>query len=995
MTPRHGMLLLLMLTSLAATIAVAADEVAGPLLPVDENELLILEVRVDRYRASDGLIAYGHDGEILLPLGELAAALEFAILSYPELGLVEGWLSDENDIFRFDLDGGNVQAGDREFEIPAGSVYVNDFDVYVTSSVLSQWWPLDFVFDAAGMRMVGAPRAPVPLLERIERERQWSRFESKRGGRGKKYPERPAKYRMAAWPFLEAAAQISANEDQTNWSASLLSRGDLARLSVTGFASKDSRTGRDWSGWLRAGRTSRDGGLLGPLDATGFTIGDVTSESLPLVGGSNRGRGFTVTNRPPGVTAEFDAIDFRGDAPPGWQVELYVDGTLFSITSTGADGHYLFERVPLHVGLNTLRAVLYGPNGQQRERVQTYTIRSGMRRGGSLQYEVSTMQPGQPLFGDPTTSGSAGATDVWSHQADLRYGLSARTTLGASYSKTLVEGEDHQYVLARVMHSFGPLYLQAVGARDLDGGAAAQLAAQTYFGERSLYLNYVEYDGLVSPRTSQQPDLERQMSVRFSGYLGSSRNRLLNYRLKWDRNETGGEDPRTSNLYSLYLGGNAGSFSFGNDLAYQPLAGMDDLTVGQFYLANYLGGVRLRGQVNYSSVTSEAVDAIGATASYAFSPRLRGQLAATHSFLGEDTDSYQANLDWELAPVRLGLSAGLVNDVWNVGIGASTSLLRSPDGGGWTMSSKRLTRFGAALVRTFIDRDRDGAFGGGDQVLESVGFHGNQLWTDIRTAEDGRALLPGLLANRFTNVEIDYHTVDDPYLVPSHDGLTTIVHPGGIADLEFPFRYVGEIEGMVARDAEMNQPMRNIGLELVDDTGERSSSTVSEFDGYYLFQKVPPGEYEVRVVESTLRGRPLIVPDPETVIVPAEGGFVVGPTIVLRAEDDTVPPEPVIEPVEPLVVMVEPKPDESAAETSDAQTSTPVGPGAGDERERVAIGDDQVAVVIKPRPATSSPLVQVVLSAPSPGEGLAAPDERTLHLIYELLFDSRLFSVED
>jgi hypothetical protein len=189
-------------------------------------------------------------------------------------------------------------------------------------------------------------------------------------------------------------------------------------------------------------------------------------------------------------------------------------------------------------------------------------------------------------------------------------------------------------------------------------------------------------------------------------------------------------------------------------------------------------------------------------------------------------------------------------------------------------------------VTTFIDRDDNGVFGPPDEPLAGVGFGRNATWRDIRTDDAGRAFLPGIQPNQPVNIKPDYSTIEDPYLVPSLEGLATVVHPGGVSDLAFPFHYVGEIEGIVARDPALTSPLRNIGLELIDLAGRRIATTVSEFDGFYLFQSVPPGDYLIGVVESTLRGRPFSIPAPQPVTVPPRGDFVQGPSIIMLSQDD-------------------------------------------------------------------------------------------------------------
>jgi hypothetical protein len=888
MAPRHGMLAIVAILVGLTAAAAAAAEATDVFLPVNENDVLILEVRAERYLASSGMIGYRHGDQVLLPLGELAAILEYAVLSYPERGLAEGWLLDENHTFRLDVGARSVTVADRQTGISEPCLYINGEDIYVTSDVLARWWPIDLDLDLLGLRVGIQPREPVPLISRLNREAKWSRLQGKDRGEVQ-YPRREAPYRLAAWPFLDATVVLDTDRRRTGWQGSLLSRCDLARLSVSGLIGYDRVATHDWTAWLRAGRDDRDGDLLGPLAATNFAVGDITSDALPLVGGSLRGRGLTLGNRPLGSVTQFDVIDVTGDAPPRWDVELYLDGSLQDIQTADNDGHYFFAATPLHPGLNTVRVVLYGPSGQTREQVHTYNIRSGMWKRGQLHYNTSILQPGASILGAPTTSSNVEGEGTWNHQFDLGYGLSRSTTLGAAVAQAFVADQIHDYAQLRLLQSLGPVFLQAVGVRDLDKGAAASLSAQAQVGRHSLFLAFSGFRDFLSNATEGRGDLVRRSEARLTGLLHPWGKPQLNYRLTWQ-----GEDyveylDLHRDLLSLNLGGSVHRVILGHEAQYMIDSGASagNAYQGRLLLAGNLRNLRLRGEVDYTADGDPTVRSAGMTASNNFRQNLSSQFTARRSFLGEGSTSLQGNFDCNLRQVRFGLRLGWgTADGTSVGVSVATSLARSPARGDWVVSSRRLTSQGAALVTTFIDRDNNGVFGPPDEPLAGVGFGRNATWRDIRTDDDGRAFLPGIQPNQPVNIKPDYSTIEDPYLVPSLEGLTTVVHPGGVSDLAFPFHYVGEIEGIVARDPALTRPLRNIGLELTDLAGRRIATAVSEFDGFYLFQSIPPGDYLVGVVESTLRGRPFSLPTPQPVTVPPRGDFVQGPSIIMLSPDD-------------------------------------------------------------------------------------------------------------
>ncbi len=952
---------------LAATAAGAAAAPAEPdlLLPVHPDDLLILEVHAERYLASRGLIGYHHDEKVLLPLGELAAVLEYAVHADPRLGVSEGWLGDESRTFRLDVAARSVTLAGHQHGLGEACLYVDDEDIYVTSEMLARWWPIELEVDLRGLRVVIRAKEPLPLLTRLQREAAWDQH-LKREDDATPYPRRQAGYRLATWPFLDATATYNADRQRQTWRGSLLSRGDLARLSVTGFLNYNQHAGQPWTAWLRAGRSDRDAGLLGPLAATEFEIGDVTSDALALIGGSRRGRGIALTNRPLGSVSQFEAIDIHGDAPPGWDVELYLNGALHDIQSVGGAGRFTFTAVPLRLGLNTIRSVLYGPNGQVRENVRTYNIRSGMWRRGQFLYNHASLQLGESILGSLNGIAADGEHGGWHHQLDLGYGLSPLTTIGLATVRTRVADQDRDYVQARLLQALRGLFLQAVAVSDLDGGHAGNLSAQAMVGDQSLYLSYAQFADFGGATPEVADRLARRLESRLAGNLRPHARNPLNYRLRWRGDRFEDDADLARDYVDLNLNTTVDGFNIGHELGYLGERGADDsdAVVGRWLVAGYLRRTRVRGEVDYGLRGAGGMRSIGLAANHAFRPTLTGQLSARRSFQGDSATYLSGNLDWHLRAVRLGLRMGYNTfGGASVGLAATTSLARPPGGGAWQVSSQRLTQHGAAIAIAFIDHDGDGVYGPGDEPLAGVGFRRHQLWRDVQTDANGRAFLPGIHANQFVNVMIDVTSVDDPFLVPVYAGLTTMVHPGGIVNLAFPFRYVGEIEGYVARDAEATRPLRGIGLELLDAGGRRVGDAVSEFDGYYLIQNVSPGEYHIGVVASTLRGRPLAVPEPQPVAVPPGGDYVRGPTIVLRERAHE---------VEPVVAASPEVPSDPAPATDHAAPHLAVR------------GDDP------------APIDTVAAVDPSVDEADGPPPQvqRTLHLIYEMLLESKLFARE-
>ena len=69
--------------------------------------------------------------------------------------------------------------------------------------------------------------------------------------------------------------------------------------------------------------------------------------------------------------------------------------------------------------------------------------------------------------------------------------------------------------------------------------------------------------------------------------------------------------------------------------------------------------------------------------------------------------------------------------------------------------------------------------------------------------------------------------------------------PGVPIVVELPLVSAGEISGYLIKEG--GKPMNGVDLELLDKTGRVVKTTRAEYDGFFLFESVPYGQYRLRV----------------------------------------------------------------------------------------------------------------------------------------------------
>jgi hypothetical protein len=865
------------------------DAVPAYRVAASDDDILVLEVLVDRHHASSGILAYRVGGEHFLPLGQLADVLELAIRVDVPSRRASGWIIAEERTFELDLESQRVLFDDHHEGLPDKSVYVGFDDIYVRSDLLSRWLPVDFELLLTQMRIRVHPREELPLTARLRRDQERARLSS-RNTYESRFPERRAEYRPIAWPFVDLVLRSSRTQHTQVQEVTATGRGDLLNANASGFFRSRQGTFEETTGWLHFERTDRDRGLLGPLGATRVRVGDLFTRTVPFVSTGRRGRGVQVTNRDL-ERRSFDVTDVEGAANPGWDAELYVNGRLHTFQTVDESGRYRFVDVPIHRGTNYLRVMTYGPQGQEREDVHYVTVGANTRQRGELDYEVFAAQNELSILGTNLWNREGPTEGDWTHHLGLGYGLT--DALAAEVSFDRIPGDDRTSDLLAVglENSIGRMLWRLDWYDDLQSGHAARLGMNSSFLGQNVFSAFTAFDRFDT-EAAQSSERDRwRARFRLNGGTGFRHRLPLGYSLELEHRSIDGPGINESTEVEMRGSTQFRGLQFVHELRLKRNAFANRNTAttatGSQILAGFLGRTRFHGSLNYTSSGDSRLQAIGLDAQRFVDNDLNFRFGVRRFMVGTRKTRFDTRLNWRQTNVVCGLefrydTAG--NYEW--GVSLTTSLSHRPGSREWEVRGRRVTNNGAALARTFVDVDGDGRFGPADEPMEGVTFRRNQRWRDRATDQNGRAWLTGLRPDRPVDIEVDLSSVFDPFLVPKHKGLSAVVHRGGVAEIEFPFHYVGDVEGIVYRDLLRNRPMPNVGLELVDPDGERIATTVTEFDGYYVFQKVPPGAYKIRVVASTLPFGDFVIPPAEPIVVPTNGAYVEGPEFVLVREGE-------------------------------------------------------------------------------------------------------------
>jgi len=816
-----------------------------------EDELLVLEVRLGERPLISSMTAWSHPGGLLLPLGSLVEALEMPIAIDAASG-AQGAVRAEGPRLTLDLGTRTWTAGERSGRFEPQLARSAEGELLVDSRLLSAWLPIDFTLDSAALVLRIAPREALPVQERWAREERRRRMGEPAPGAPGSADERfalePHPYQMLSWPVLDAGVSVSLGRGEGGSLAvrpSLLAQGDLlamtAGLSVAGGAPR-----------LALERRDPRGGLLGPLGATEVRVGDVSVAFDPLLSHGRSGSGFEIVRGTGGGGPERRAL--AGDDLPGWEVELYRGGALLAARTVDENGRYEFPGVRLQDGLNVLRLVFYGPQGQKHEKEERIFVPVGLIPAGETAYRL----------------GIAGQT---AGSFAIEHGVSRALALGASLASLTLDDGRHEEVGLSAGTSVLGITSRFHLLHDLSDGWAGRLEAAGRIGPLHFHLEHAELRGLRTQEIADR-DLRSRSRMQLDGQIrlpGLPSVPPLPLTVTATRELRAGRERLTLEAASG-LALTLGPLLLGNrwDLAYTEgaLTGRGDLALNA-----RIGRLGLRGNLGYQLAPAPALSALAVTGEVDLRQDLALQFNATQE-LSTQAIGISGGLAWRRQQLRLGLTAGLSGDGrLQAGASIACSLGREPRTGRLRMQGEAGASQGAVSARVFLDQDGDGRFSPGDSPLPGIRFQLDGRPLAVATGEDGTAWLR-LPPYGHAGLSLAEASLTDPSWIAVRQGVGLVPRPGAAWTADFPVVATGEIDGTVLlRRPGGRREASNVRLQLLDASGAVAQEVTSQYDGFYLFEKVRPGRYTLRVAPDQL-DRLRLTATPESLAIDLHSGEV-------------------------------------------------------------------------------------------------------------------------
>jgi hypothetical protein len=830
-----------------APVAVTADNWAP-----NEDDSWLFDVRSGQYRLGDGVRGYQTPQGVCVDLGDVVLALDLAVRVDKKLRRATGWVFDERRSLTIDREAGEVRAGSQSFRLTPATIRDTPAGWCVDLASLNAWLGVPLVADLSNAVLRIDTKDKLPFQLAAERRARAAAIRPQAEFDLASLPQAARPYQAWATPSVDVVASAGFVSDKRGGSYvqgryEIFAAGEVLAQSFDARLSSDNEGVPD-SLRMRLYRTDPQGQLLGALKATHYAVGDVSLLSTGIVASSAPGRGAVLTNRPIEHPDSFDKTTFRGDLPAGWDAELYRNGQLLAFTSPNGDGRYEFIDVPLQYGANRFEIVLYGPQGQIRREIKQVQVGMDSIPPQQTWYWAGFAQENADLieFGNQRRGAFRRG---WRGTLGIERGLDTRTSAAGYFHSLMIENIRYNYGEVALRRSIGPTLLEVGGSYADNGGGAARASWLAAFGETYVRADAMRgWGGFVSDRLINNITGLYAISVDQSVKLGQT---ILP--LHFDVRQV----DRRSGIASLEASARASAsfraMTFTGQLDWSrtkvPIGPdpPDNLTAS--LLANArIGRVRLRGEARFA-LSGDTSDT---------------RMALIGEWAGKGDAEWRAELGYDRGLDRARAGMGYTrrfNKLQLTGFGevasdgsvaASLALAFSfgpKANGGWRVSSEKLASRGQVIADVWMDDNGDGIWQANEAALPGVPLTAGNAYVDAATDKAGQAAIDGLEPFRPVMIGIDAGSLPDPYVQPALPGVVVSPRPGVATRVALPMTAAGEIEGTLRRDG--GNVIEGLSIELVDAEGRVRATTITEFDGYFLFESVAYGRYTLRLGKAS------------------------------------------------------------------------------------------------------------------------------------------------
>lgn len=830
-----------------------------------EEATLILSINISNMTLHEGIFSYYiPPGIIYLPFSEIMQTLDIAITLSSDRKFAKGWFFKEENTFFLDTEKSEVIIRGVAQPLSQIETIIRDDELYVSIHAITDWFGIKININLLRSLLSIESNSNLPIEKKLLRKRKWDDLTTTQHQIDKsKFNNITPPYSWLSWPMTDHKVRFIVKKYNDNNYGKIKTyngflTGDLLKMTTEISANINSVEGGETDRKIRVkmGRYKPKGMISG---ITQYSLGDIYSSDIPLISSETEGVGISISNFPKDSGRHFGYTTIRGHIQPGWDIELYHNDILIDFQTDRESNIFEFNNVPLYYGNNIYRIHYYGPQGQLLSESIKKQVGNTMFKPGNHYFRLSSIQPHQTLFPSTNTQPALPSNEAQSDSLislDYRSGLSDSISLAGGWSQIPIDDDSLSYLYGGAYMSQYGFLLQYETAITDNEGHSNRFGLQGSIGNVNLFSSYTEYVNYIHLLDNKRQDpLLRSWELRLKGPINSSILPLGSYNINW-QNQIRKSSDQTS-IYAITLSSRIRSYYITNRLAYNQDIKADnnysDSIDGHLMLSLKNSSWSLSGGVGYSDSTKNHISSYHARMNINRFPNIRPYFQLRRNISNIDITTYKAGFGWTTKKLLLNVDTEYQSShELTLNFGISFGAAVNPIDNSLDIKPRINTTSGAFVSRIFLDQNLNGKFDQNESPIEGASLLLNGSKQRTKTDENGTIIIYNIAEDE-NGISVDSGSLEDPYWIPSTDGIALSGRPGNVIEYDFPIINSGEIDGLVwlETDEKMKEVAKVI-LELVDKHNNVIKSTKSAYDGFYLFDRVAPGSYTVRISPSQL-----------------------------------------------------------------------------------------------------------------------------------------------
>ncbi len=788
----------------------------------DYEEIAVL-LNVDRVGSFNINAIYSYKNENLyLPVTKIFQILQIKMEVTPKYDTISGFYIKEDRPYRIDYPTRRIKIGKKITQLDEDDMIKTKKGLFLRTAIFGKAFSLHCDFNFQNLSVELTTDLQLPALQELRRE-QIRQRRTRITGEVESDTTLNRRYhwfRGGMVDYRVNSRQVMGGETETrallDMGGELLGGETNAYLDYStkhGFLSR--RQNFSWR-WV-----NNDLSLVRQIHAGNINKGAIANIYAPVWG-------VAATNTPTTYRRSMGEYTISDYTEPEWMVELYVNNVLIDYTQADASGFYSFE-VPLMYGTSNVELRFFGPYGEERFEKKFINIPYNFLPPGEIEYNIKggrVQDENQSLFS----------------RTEMNVGITKFITLGGGM-EYLSSLQKHKKIpfLSTSANLFRHLMIEGEYAHNVKTSALVNYRTSSNMRLELNYINYKKGQQAIRAKPKEERIAKLIMPWRFDNFNMYSR---LSFR---------------QNVYELHkynraemmLSGNMGAINTNLSTSANWISEFSPNILTTLALRyRFRNGLRIstRSRINMGR---QEVTSLEARLNWRFSNK--GHLSCSYrEYPSRGTRSFDLAFRYELPYAQSNVSVRSTRGEISSTQGIRGSLALGSGKGYVHASNRSAVKKGGITLVPFLDINQSGQKDENEPLVSSldVSVNGDRTMTNPK---DSLIRIVGLEPYTSYQLSFDESSLKNIAWQLPVETMEVHVDPNQFKKIQVPVQVMGEANGMVLRSHQGElKGFNRMTVQFYTKKGSHVASTTSEFDGYFTYLGLPPGQYYARIDSQQL-----------------------------------------------------------------------------------------------------------------------------------------------